>query len=224
MREMLLTVPLIFCLHFLHYGITFTNKVALNPEEIITRFPNCNITDVTSSHGGVYLLDHGTHHSVVKTYLTDARFQHSLYIQQQIEQSQHSNITVSMINFDAHQRWIQFEAGIRIKGEERDILRGIPDWKQQIMYHQHALRSLGIIHNDVHPGNFLLSPSQPRRLLIFDFGNSLIPFDYHLWLNSWHLFLARRRESKVWRRINAHHSFFDDITEYTRAVRIFMEK
>lgn len=225
-RATLLAVPLVFCLHFLHLCITFTaEKVALNPEEISTRFPNCNMTDVTSTHGAVYLLNCGAQQSVVKTYLNDARFRHSLYIQQQIEDSKYRDITVSMLNFDPQQRWIQFEAGIPIKGEQHTILSDISDWKEQIMNHQSALSSLGIIHNDVYPGNFLLSKSNPRRLLIFDFGNSLMPYDYHLWFNRWHAGRAYQRGTKVWRGDKeAFHSFFNDITEYKRTLRIFMEK
>ena len=209
--------------------MNFAGNTTLDADHIGMEFPNVHITDLTHNHGGVFLLDDGEQQSVLKMFQSDSRFQHSLYIQQLIERSEYSDITVSMIAFNPHQRWIQFEAGIPINGkmdsaEIRNLLGDIPDWKQQIMHHQEALSSLGIIHNDVHPGNFLLSKTEQRRVLIFDFGNSLMPYDYHLWFNSWHSALAYHRESKVWNRIRNYRSFFDDITEYVRVLRFYDEK
>ena len=174
------------------------------------------VTELTGGGGGrspgrVFMVNNGIQDTVLKMYPTQDEFEHTLYIQKVIEESNNGNITVPMVDFDREQRWIAFEAGIPIN--TRNATDHIPDVKSQLMHIQHVLQSLGIIHNDVRVWNFLLSKADNSRILIFDFGRSLMVKDTHLLFNSLHVAWTLDRIYDAWTE-NRIASFWDETFEF----------
>merc|ERR1719334_262439 len=124
-----------------------------------------------------------------------------------------------MLGSNRKQRWIRWEAGIPTPHDDGHFFTDIPDWREQIMHIHEALSSLGILHNDLHPGHFMRSKADPTKLLIYDFGNSVVP--NHLWLNRRHLMLMLKRKIAQWCHIKAFRRFLDDTPEYERVLRNF---
>lgn len=204
-----------------------------NEAYIALEFNDVSITALSAEtkyhRRSVYLLDDGRSQedslSVLKLYGNTHTFHHSLYIQQIIERSKYQNITVSMLGFNRDQKWIRFAAGLPIHRNKESgtrFFRDHPDWQEQIMRIHRALASLGIVHNDVHPGNFLLSKADPTKILIFDFGNSLMRNQPALWLNRRHIELLGIREYRMWfsNEMRYQH-MWKDITEFERVLRNF---
>ena len=177
------------------------------------RFVHQNISTLThhESHGAVFMLNDGTRKTILKSFPTSDSFEHSLYIQQIIQQSEYRDITVNMIDFDRTRRWIQYECGIHLR--RKNQTDRIHDLEQQLMNIHGALQSLGIIHNDVLTKNFLLSTGDLQKIIIFDFGSAIVWRDIHLLFNRHHM-------KQIWDRVRSvmirgrKPSFFDEADEF----------
>jgi len=211
-------------------GILNMTPGSNSTEYLALEFNDCTVTELSRSRfslrfRSVFLIDDGKTKSVLKVYPNADHFEHSLRIQRIIEHSEFKDIAVSMLDFNREDNWIRFEAGIPIeRGEESKeaFFRDIPDWKEQIMRIHTALSSLGIVHNDVHPTHFLLSQSEPTKMIMFDFGNSVMPKEIPWWFNRRHLELVLFREYRLWLGVNkGRESFVHDKPEFERAITIF---